>query len=245
MALAQPFFGTGGITVYAAVALVGARFIKSHSTQGNGNLGAQPCGAGQRSMGVAFADVAQGSSGLAYTEPGAFLPVTCAENLSAGDEVSSDSVGRAVKTSSVAGASATAATVDTGVVGSNTGLTWTARDAGAAGNGISIQYLGSTGNNVSLSVAVNGNDIVVTPATNGSGVITSTAADVDAAIAASAGANALVIVGNTGASSGAGVIAAMAATSLAGGTDASSTAVVAGVCREDATSGALATIELV
>jgi hypothetical protein len=114
---------------------------------------------------------------------------------------------------------ATAATLATGSVGANNGITWTARDAGRAGNGISVRILGSTGNNVALSVAVNGNDIVVTPATDGAGVITSTATATMAAIAASAPANALVATASTGASSGAGLVAATGPTNLAGGTD--------------------------
>lgn len=145
------------------------------------------------------------------------LPVTADGSITAGDTLQVGSAGKA-KTQAVG--SATAATLQTGLVASNNGLTWTARDAGVAGNGISIQILGSTGAGVSLSVAVNGNDIVVTPATNGSSVITSTAAQVATAIAASAAANSLVTVANTGASTGAGVVSAVSATNLSGGAEA-------------------------
>jgi hypothetical protein len=131
--------------------------------------------------------------------------------------VTSDAVGRAV--TAVAGGPAVAATGVVDPAGANNSVVYTAQDEGEAGNGISIEYLGSTGNNVALAVVVNGNDIVVTPATDGAGVITSTADDVKAAIAASGPANALVSSADSAANDGTGLVAAVGPIQLAGGSD--------------------------
>lgn len=245
MATSKPVFapGTNG-TFYAASAVTGARFVKSASTQGNGNYGMVPCTAGAKPLGVAERDRALGQSGLVHRR-GSITEVTASGALTAGMPVASDSVGRAVDITTVSGAAAVAASLLTGVVASNNAIRWTARDAGDAGNGVSVTILGSTGANVSLSVAVNGNDIVVTPATNGSSVVTSTATLVEAAIAASAAANALVSVANESTSTGAGVVTAVSATNLAGGADARATAYLAGIAVADAADGALAMIDLV
>lgn len=244
--IAVPYFAeVTGQTRYAAVAVLGARFVKAHATAGDGNFGVQPCTAGAQAEGVAERDTAIGGSVLVFGGSGTVVPVECSGTITAGDEIASDSVGRAVVASTVSGSSAVAATLNTGVVGSNNAITWTARDAGNAGNGISVTILGSTGNSVSLAVAVAGNDITVTPATNGSGVITSTADDVKTAVAASAAANSFVTTADTGASDGSGVIAAVSATNLAGGADPVTTARVLGIAADDATSGALAPVQLV
>lgn len=126
-------------------------------------------------------------------------------------------VASANATEAVAGAAA--ATIDTGVVGDNNALTWTAKDLGFAGNGISVALVDPAGNNQAIAVNVADNNISVSLATDGAGAITSTAANIITAIEANAAANALVSVANTGASTGAGVVAAVAATNLAGGKD--------------------------
>lgn len=109
------------------------------------------------------------------------------------------------------------ATLNTGVVGSNNAITWLARNPGVEGNAIQIALIDPPGNNVALSVDVVGNTINVTLATDGASAITSTAAQVIAALRAHAQANAMVEVAHTGASTGAGVVAAVAATPLEGG----------------------------
>lgn len=111
-----------------------------------------------------------------------------------------------------------AATLATGVVANNNAITWTAKKTGTAGNDITLTLIDPPGNNVALSVDVVGRDINVTLATDGASAITSTAAQVIAAIAASSAAD-LVTAANTGASTGAAAVVAVAATSLAGGTD--------------------------
>jgi phage tail sheath protein FI len=117
-------------------------------------------------------------------------------------------------------APAATAGLNTGVVGSNNAITWTAITAGRAGNNITVQLKDPKANSQALSVAVSGTVITVNLATDGSGAITSTAALVIAAITASAAASALITAANTGASTGAGVVAAMVkAKPLAGGAD--------------------------
>jgi len=116
------------------------------------------------------------------------------------------------------GVPALAASLVTGVVGNNNAITWTARDVGVAGNGASVTIVDPPGNNVALSVDTDGDEITVTLATDGASAPTSTAAQVMAAIAEHDTASRLVSVKSTGASSGAGVVAAVAKTNLAGGT---------------------------
>jgi hypothetical protein len=113
-----------------------------------------------------------------------------------------------------------AASLATGVVANNNALTFTAKQAGAVGNDISIQLIDPPGNNVALSVDVVGRDILVTCATDGASAIASTAAQIKAAIEASPAAD-LVTVAHTGASTGAALVTAVNKTDLAGGADAS------------------------
>lgn len=101
----------------------------------------------------------------------------------------------------------TSATAGTGVVASNNALTWTAVQSGAAGNDIRVVLSDPGGNSQALAVSVSGNTVTVSLATGAGGAITSTAALVKAAVAANANAAALVTVDDTGASTGAGVVA--------------------------------------
>lgn len=108
-----------------------------------------------------------------------------------------------------------AATLATGTEGGNNGITWAAVRGGVPGNSITVALVnpGGTG---ALSVAVSGKAITVTLGRT-SGTITSTAAQVITAIQASVAASALVTVDDTGASTGAVAVGAVAATNLAGG----------------------------
>jgi len=112
-------------------------------------------------------------------------------------------------------------TLDTGVVGSNNALTWTALEMAS---GITINLDNPSANSQALAVTVVGTDIVVSLATGPTGTITSTAADVLEAVLADADAAALVTVAHTGASTGAGVVAAVAESGLAGGSAVASSA---------------------
>jgi hypothetical protein len=103
------------------------------------------------------------------------------------------------------GGSITPATGTTGTVGANNGLTYTSV---VPGDGVQINLINPGGNSKSLAVSVAGTTVNVSLATSSVGAITSTAAQVDTAIGANTAANALVSVANTGASTGAGVVAA-------------------------------------
>jgi len=106
------------------------------------------------------------------------------------------------------------ATIDP--TGTNNTIIYTAKNAGAAGNSITVAYA-VAGLNTALSVAVVGNAITVNVATDGAGAATSTALDVQIAVSGSVGASALVSAETSGLSTG--VVAAVNATNLAGGVD--------------------------
>lgn len=129
----------------------------------------------------------------------------------------------------VAADAAVAAKLETGKVADNNAITWTAREGGEDGNDLVVEML-NTGKGKSLSVDVDGDVITVILATNeaGAGEITSKAEDVIAAIKEHDAASQLVSVANTGASTGAGVVAAVAKTSLSGGTESTGGAAAVG-----------------
>jgi len=115
---------------------------------------------------------------------------------------------------------AASAALLTGVIADNNALTWTAANAGIAGNNVSVYLKNPFANSAALSISVVGTVITVNLATDAGGVITSTAADVDTAIVADAGASALLTVADTGASTGVGVVTASSKQQfLAGGLD--------------------------
>lgn len=106
-----------------------------------------------------------------------------------------------------------------GVVASNNALTITSKKAGTLGNATSIRLVNPGTASQALSVSVTGDAITVNLATNASSQITSTASQVKAAIEALPAAAALVTVTHTGASTGVGVVTALAVTLLTGGVD--------------------------
>ena len=112
-----------------------------------------------------------------------------------------------------------AATLATGVVGSNNALTWTSELAGELGNEIAIELVDPESNSSALAITVDGRKITVSLATSNVGAITTTATALIAAIAADEDAAALVSVDDTGANTGAGAVAAMDTTFLDGGVD--------------------------
>jgi hypothetical protein len=118
----------------------------------------------------------------------------------------------------VAVGSSEKASYTTACAGANNDLVYTARDRGVGGNSITVRYV-VAGNNTPLTVSVSTLAITVNVATDGGGAATSTGTLVAAAVAASTPANALVTVANSGADTGAGVVAAFTVQSLAGGTD--------------------------
>lgn len=109
------------------------------------------------------------------------------------------------------------AKLSTGVVASDNAVLYTAKGAGTAGNSITVAHV-VAGTGTSLSVSVTGSAITVNVATNGGGSATSTADAIVDAVNASTPAKALVVASSAvGDSNGTGVVAAVAATPLAGG----------------------------
>jgi hypothetical protein len=163
------------------------------------------------------------------------LPVRAAATFVAADLLDTDAQGRLVTktkgTRVVVGdgytgagpGSIRTASLTTALAGANNDLVYTARLAGAAGNGITVRYVDPAANNAALSVSVAGQAITVNLATGAGGAITSTAAQVKTAVDASAAAAALVSVANAAANNGTGVVTALAATPLAGGADTAAT----------------------
>ncbi len=111
------------------------------------------------------------------------------------------------------------ASLATGTVAANNGITYTAVGTGVLGNKVSVKYVDPKANSQALAITVSGSDIVVSLATNGSGAITTTATQLLAALAASTAASALVTAAATGASTGAGTVAALGKQFLSGGLD--------------------------
>lgn len=97
------------------------------------------------------------------------------------------------------------------------GVTLTAKVAGAAGNLIAYNVVNAGISHLTLDILVSGSLIVVTPVTDAGGVITSTQAQVKALIDGNAAAAALVSVA---VASGATPVVATALAYLAGGVDA-------------------------
>lgn len=110
-----------------------------------------------------------------------------------------------------------AAALTTALTGTNNDLTYTAKTVGVEGNDITVTYV-VAGASTPLSVSVSGNAITVNVATDAGGLATSTAAQVRDAVNASAPASALVTAANAAGNDGTGVVTALAATSLTGGT---------------------------
>lgn len=110
------------------------------------------------------------------------------------------------------------AALATGVVANNNAITWTAKEAGTEGNSIKVQLKDPGGNDKALTVNIVGDVIEVSLATNGAGAIISTAAQVIAAVNTHLTAKKLVSAANTEASTGVGVVVAVGATPLEGGT---------------------------
>lgn len=119
----------------------------------------------------------------------------------------------------VAATAATAASLTTAGGNANSHLTFTAVTAGLAGEAIKIAMLDNAGNNNPLEVTIVNNEIRIQLATDGAGAVTSTAAEVMAAVNASILAKQLVVASLVAEETGAGVVAALAATALDGGAE--------------------------
>lgn len=206
-----PVFAQTAISAGRFIAIVGAKttqgdYPASHASAGD----AHPFGVAERDSGPTTQDSYSVERRINTIRPGAIARVVAGAEIDALDEIAVGTGGKAVPLA--------AATLTTGKVADNNGITWTSRLGGTPGNALAVEIL-NTGKEKALSVDVDGDTITVIAATNGTGAgeITSTAAQVIAAVLEHDAASQFVSVDDTGASSGAGVVAAVAKTNLAGG----------------------------
>ncbi len=111
------------------------------------------------------------------------------------------------------------ASLTTVMTGTNNDLIFRAATPGVAGNSITIQLVDPVTNSTPLSIAVVGTVITVTLAVDGASAITTTAAQLRDAINADAGARSLIYAVLASGNDGTGLVTALAATPLAGGSD--------------------------
>lgn len=107
----------------------------------------------------------------------------------------------------------------TGVVADNNAILWTAVQPGDAGEAIKVALVDPSANSQDLAVSVIGDTVRVSLKTGSAGAIESTANEVIAAVNAHLTAKTLVVCSKSGASTGAGVVAAVAPAALAGGAE--------------------------
>lgn len=195
----------------------GGLWVKSSGGKdANGVIQVVVCGAGDRALGSTEYDCdVSNNMRSSCTRPGDVVRSVPGGTITAGDAIQSDSLGRSITL-----ASAVAAALATGVVGSNNAVTWTARAPGVGGNSVTVTLVdpGGTAATLSVDVAENGHDITVNLGRASSAINTTAQALMDA-VEANGDANSLVTVASTSTSNGTGLVAAVSKTSLAGGTD--------------------------
>lgn len=227
-----PMFLDGPVTGRATADVVGGRFLKVSanmtsgpglaSTSEGGLISVAHADAGGAAFGVSGYDAVNGKNVQVWRGK-IIVPVYAEAALSAFQEVKVGTSGKALPLTATV--DPVAASVATGVIGSNTAIRWTARENGSDGNSIRVRLVDPAGASAALGVVVDGNDITVNLATNGGSALISTATQIIAAIRASI-ADGLVTVANESTSTGAGVAAAVAYTALAGGADESARGLV-------------------
>lgn len=155
--------------------------------------------------------------------------VEAGEAIKAPVDIAVGADGKAVVADAAVGAK-----LETGKVADNNAITFTAHEVGEGGNDLAVEILDPGVKEKALSVDVDGDTIVVNLATDAENKVSSTATEVIAAIKEHDTASQLVNAANTGASSGAGKVAAVAKASLAGGTDSTGGASAVGKALTDA-----------
>lgn len=207
-----PVFAKAAVNAGRFIAVVGAKTTQGDYPVEHASAGdAHPFGVAERDSGPATQDEYSVERRINCIRPKTVgARIVAGAGIDALDPIAVGTGGKAVPVA--------AATLATGKVADNNGITWTARLGGMPGNALAVEIL-NTGKEKTLSVDVDGDVITVIAATNGTGAgeITSTATQVIAAIAEHDAASQLVTVDDTGASSGAGVVTAVAKTNLAGG----------------------------
>jgi len=113
----------------------------------------------------------------------------------------------------------TFATLTTNITGADNDIVYTAKKVGTAGNAVQVQYAG-LGVSQPLTIVVTGNLVKINARTSAASAPLSTASEIVAAVNADALANNLVSAKLKAPDTGAGVIAIMSATNLAGGVNA-------------------------
>ena len=103
------------------------------------------------------------------------------------------------------------ARLETSLYGDDNDLVWTARETGAAGEAVSIEYVDPGAANQALSVTVVGGAVTINLATDASGNIITTAEDIISAVSNNAAASALVGVDRAAGDTGDGPVTAMSA----------------------------------
>lgn len=124
----------------------------------------------------------------------------------------------AVVAGGIDGSGATAASLTTALTGDNNDIVFTAVTGGGVGNTISVEYIDPDAASQSLGINVDGRAIQVYLATDASKVITTTGVLLKTAIAAHPVASTLVTAADATDNDGSGVVTAMGATYLSGGT---------------------------
>lgn len=112
------------------------------------------------------------------------------------------------------------ATLITGDVADNNAILFTSKKSGTVGNAIKLQIKDPGAASKVLGVSMVIDTIVISLATNTESAITTTAAEVIAAVNSALGVKDILSAANAGASTGAGVAAAVAVSPLADGADA-------------------------
>jgi len=118
------------------------------------------------------------------------------------------------------------ASLTTNLTGDNNDLVWTWKAPGTQGNNIKVKYTDPGGNSKPLEVKFSNNLIDISLATDGAGAITTTAAQITAAVAADEILKDKVTTANATGNDGTGVVTAISATALTGGTNANVTPAV-------------------
>lgn len=191
--------GSGGVDegqFVVATALTSQQILADASTGVADGIAVESVDAGQKTT-------------MVMMVPGTVMEVLAEAGVTAGSKVGVSANGKA---SLSAGA-----TLATGTVGANNAITWTAKEGVNIATPPRITIVDPAGNNGALAVDVDGRDIIVTSATDGASAISSTAADVIAAILEHDAASQMVSAASTGASTGLGLVLAVAQTALASG----------------------------
>lgn len=112
-----------------------------------------------------------------------------------------------------------AASLTTSLTGANNDVTFTAKNAGIAGNSLTVAYVDPSENSAELSFTFDGTDLVISLATDSEGAITTTGQDIVDLVSANPSIYGHIGAANASSNTGAGVVTALSETALSGGTN--------------------------